>query len=66
MKERGKYVSEKKWEKVEVINSKIDKYLQNGGKQEMCQVVSAFVTFETEEGYGQAVNTGIKNHDKKI
>jgi hypothetical protein len=32
----------------------------------MCQVVSAFVTFETEEGYGQAVNTGIKNHDKKI
>ena len=58
LKERGALISQCKWNKVNECNEKIDKYLKEGGKQEICEVVSAFITFQREDGYDEALEIG--------
>lgn len=64
-------MSDCQWNHVIKINQKIDKYIQNGGKEETCQIVSAFIIFETEEGYEEALdiindNSHLKNYEERI
>lgn len=56
LKKRGTAISHENWQECQFINQKIQDYIQNPkGREEICQVISAFITFEASIGYDQAV-----------
>ena len=45
--------------------------MKNGGKEEICEIVSAFITFETEDGYNEAMEIArgksfLKKHEQML
>lgn len=58
---RGVAISQRQWTKVEKINAEINEYINSpDGNYALCQVVKAFITFKTEDGY----NIALDNADK--
>lgn len=49
LKERGELILDEKWEKVKEVEMKITEY-KNKELEELRRPLSAFITFETEEG----------------
>ena len=57
MRKRGEAISKGKIRDTIVSNIKINEYIKSEkGKKEMNTIISAFVTFQTEEGHDEAVN----------
>ena len=49
LKERGELILDEKWDKVKEVETKITEY-KNKELEELRRPLSAFITFETEEG----------------
>lgn len=54
LKERGELILDEKWEKVKEVEMKITEY-KNKELEELRRPLSAFITFETEEGINLCV-----------
>ena len=50
LKERGEQINAEKWDKVKKIEQDIDE-LKNNELEKLTKPISAFITFETEEGF---------------
>jgi hypothetical protein len=53
LRERGLIIKQEKWDKIEVIDKKIND-LKNNHLEDLTTPCSAFMTFECEEGYNRA------------
>lgn len=68
LKERGALIASGKHKLVRSYDEKINKYLlEKNGKDDLQTILSAFVTFKTEEGYNEALrfieNPNFLKHD---
>jgi hypothetical protein len=49
-------IAEGHFDNLDDCDEEVNTYLENGGKEELCTVVGAYVTFQTEDGYKEAVH----------
>jgi hypothetical protein len=55
LKARGSCIASGRLNKIDYWDGQIDEYLQKKGKEDTQRIISAFVTFNTEEGYNEAL-----------